>query len=121
MRSFYEMRSVIENRRQLKTVLQFIAEHYRDKIKVSELAQLSGFSESYFMSFFKQNVGMSCISYINHYRVQRAANALEETTQPVMDIAMDNGFDNISYFNLQFRRAFGMTPREFRSRQKEGA
>ena len=101
--------------------LQFIAEHYRDKIKVSELAQLSGFSESYFMSFFKQNVGMSCISYINHYRVQRAANALEETTQPVMDIAMDNGFDNISYFNLQFRRAFGMTPREFRSRQKEGA
>ena len=49
------------------------------------------------------------------------ANALEETTQPVMDIAMDNGFDNISYFNLQFRRAFGMTPREFRMRQKEGA
>ena len=115
-----EMRSVIENRRQLKTVLQFIAEHYRDKIKVSELAQLSGFSESYFMSFFKQNVGMSCISYINHYRVQRAANALEETTQPVMDIAMDNGFDNISYFNLQFRRAFGMTPREFRTRQRRG-
>ena len=34
---------------------------------------------------------------------------------------MDNGFDNISYFNLQFRRAFGMTPREFRSRQKKGA
>ncbi len=116
-----EMRSAIENRRQLKSVLQFIADHYRDKIKVSELAQLSGFSESYFMSFFKQNVGMSCISYINHYRIQRAANALEETTQPVMDIAMDNGFDNISYFNLQFRRAFGMTPREFRSRQKEGA
>ena len=116
-----EMRSAIENRRQLKSVLQFIADHYRDKIKVSELAQLSGFSESYFMSFFKQNVGMSCISYINHYRIQRAANALEETTQPVMDIAMDNGFDNISYFNLQFRRAFGMTPREFRSRQKKGA
>ena len=27
---------------------------------------------------------------------------------------MDQGFNNISYFNLQFRREFGMTPREFR-------
>ena len=28
---------------------------------------------------------------------------------------MDSGFDNVSYFNLQFRRRFGMTPREFRA------
>ena len=34
---------------------------------------------------------------------------------------MDHGFDNISYFNLQFRREFGMTPRQFRMRQKEGS
>jgi AraC-like DNA-binding protein len=82
---------------------------------------MSGFSESYFMSFFRQYVGMSCISYINHYRIQKAAHALEETSGPVMEIAMDHGFDNISYFNLQFRREFGMTPRQFRMRQKEDA
>lgn len=116
-----ESRNTFANRQQLKNVLQFIADHYREKIRVSDLADLSGFSESYFMSFFKQYVGMSCIQYINHYRVLKAANALEETSQPVMDIAMDHGFDNISYFNLQFRREFGMTPREFRTRQKKGA
>jgi AraC-like DNA-binding protein len=108
-------------RQQLKTVLQYIDEHYREKIKVADLADMSGFSESYFMSFFRQYVGMSCISYINHYRIQKAAHALEETSGPVMEIAMDHGFDNISYFNLQFRREFGMTPRQFRMRQKEGA
>ena len=87
------------------------------QLKVVDLAGLSGFSESYFMSFFKQYVGMSCIQYINHYRVQKAAHALEETSQPVMEIAMDHGFENISYFNLQFRREFGMTPEQFRKRQ----
>lgn len=34
---------------------------------------------------------------------------------------MDQGFNNISYFNLQFRREFGMTPREFRARVRKGS
>ena len=116
-----EGHSTFINRLQLRNVLQYIAEHYREKIRVADLAGLSGFSESYFMSFFKQHVGISCIQYINHYRVQKAAHALEETSQPVMEIAMDHGFDNISYFNLQFRKEFGMTPREFRSQHRRGA
>ena len=102
------------NRSRFKTVLEYIAAHYSEKITVSELARLIGFSESHFMNLFRQYVGMSCIQYINHYRIQEAARSLEETEDSVADIALRHGFDNISYFNLQFRRSFGMTPREFR-------
>ena len=121
IRESKEGRNAMENRQQVKAILQYIAGHYQEKLKVSDLADLSGFSESYFMSFFKQQVGMSCISYINHYRVQKAAHALEETQRPVMEIALDHGFDNISYFNLQFRREFGMTPRAFRTMHRKRA
>ena len=107
-----------ENRRHIKSALEYITDHYSEKISISEMAQLAGFSENYFMSLFRQNVGMSCIQYVNHYRIQKAAHALEETTKSVSEIAMIHGFDNISYFNLQFRRTFGMTPREFRSKRK---
>ena len=107
-----------ENRRHIKSALEYITDHYSEKISISEMAQLAGFSENYFMSLFRQYVGMSCIQYINHYRIQKAAHALEETTKSVSEIAMIHGFDNISYFNLQFRRTFGMTPREFRSKRK---
>ncbi|MBQ6439886.1 MAG: helix-turn-helix transcriptional regulator [Mogibacterium sp.] len=106
-----------ENRRHIKSALEYITDHYSEKISISEMAQLAGFSENYFMSLFRQYVGMSCIQYINHYRIQKAAHALEETTKSVSEIAMIHGFDNISYFNLQFRKTFGMTPREFRNKR----
>jgi len=102
-------------RQQMKQVLRFIGEHYRERMSVADLASYIGFSESYFMSFFKQNVGMSCVKYINEFRVGKAAEELESTDRPVMEIALDQGFENVSYFNLQFRRRFGMTPREFRA------
>jgi AraC-like DNA-binding protein len=107
-----------ENRRHIKSALEYINDHYSEKISIAEMAQLAGFSESYFMSLFRQYVGMSCIQYVNLYRIQKAAHALEETAKSVSEIAMIHGFDNISYFNLQFRRTFGMTPREFRSNRK---
>ena len=108
-----------ENRWHIKSALEFIANHYSEKISITQLAHLAGFSENYFMNLFRQYVGMSCVQYINHYRIQEAAHALEETTRSVSEIAMLNGFDNISYFNLQFKRSFGMTPREFRRNQLE--
>jgi AraC-like DNA-binding protein len=117
VRESIEDRNAAENRQQIKAVLQYISEHYREKIKVSDLAQLAGFSESYLMSLFRQYVGMSCIQYIIHFRIQEAARALEETSGSIAVIALDHGFDNISYFNLQFRKHFGMTPREFRKKQ----
>ena len=107
-----------ETRQQLKSVLRYIGDHYPEHMTIAELASLLGFSESYFMSFFRRSVGMSCIRYINEVRIRKAAEALENTARPVMEIAMDSGFDNVSYFNLQFRRRFGMTPREFRAVKK---
>ena len=47
---------------------------------------------------------MTCVEYINHYRLSRAAAALAQSDQPVMEAALENGFHNISYFNKLFRK-----------------
>ena len=107
------------SRQQFQKVLRYIGEHYSEPISIGDLAAVSGFSESYFMSMFRQNAGMTCVKYINAFRIRKAAQALENSAQPVMEIAMDSGFSNISYFNLQFRRQFGMTPREFRQQRRQ--
>ena len=98
----------------MKQVLTFIRSHYAEALTVGQLAGLCHFSETYFMSFFKRFAGMTCVEYINHYRLSQAARALVQTDRPVTEAALENGFRNISYFNRQFRRQYGTTPREYR-------
>ncbi|MCC8045426.1 MAG: AraC family transcriptional regulator [Clostridiales bacterium] len=99
---------------QLKEILTYIQEHYAESLSIHELAAVCHFSDTHFMNFFRKYTGTTCIEYLNRYRLAKAASALEETDSPVMDIALENGFRNISYFNKLFKNQFGITPREYR-------
>lgn len=103
----------------LKEVLAYIQANYRETLSIEELAKVCHFSQTHFMNFFKRYAGMTCVEYINHYRITRAAADLVETDRQVMDIAMENGFKNISYFNKMFRERFGMTPGNYRKNSRE--
>ena len=122
-RLLYRYRYVVKNEsgredfaaeEKMKQVLTFIRSHYAEALTVGQLAGLCHFSETYFMSFFKRFAGMTCVEYINHYRLSQAARILVQTDRPVTEAALENGFRNISYFNRQFRRQYGTTPREYR-------
>lgn len=98
----------------LKMILQHIQTHAGDSLSVPELARLCHFSDYHFMRFFKKHMNMTCIEYINSLRLSRALEQLGGTSKTVTEIALENGFHNISYFNKMFKRQFGMTPREYR-------
>lgn len=102
----------------LKVVLQFIQDHYQQGITVRELADLCHFSEYHFMRFFKRHMNMTSIEYLNQYRLEMASRQLAETNLSVTSIALESGFNNISYFNRVFKRKFGVTPMEYRSYSK---
>lgn len=99
---------------QIHQTLDYIHHHYTETLSIKDLAKSAGFSESYFMYLFKEYVGMTCVSYINHYRIQKAAQQLESSKKTILEIAIEHGFDNISYFNRRFKSQFGMTPKEYR-------
>lgn len=99
----------------LKLVLRFIQDHYQQTIAVQDLAELCHFSEYHFMRFFKQHMNMTSIEYLNQYRMEMASRQLAQTDLPVTSVALESGFNNISYFNRVFKKKFGVTPREYRS------
>lgn len=101
----------------LKLVLGHIHEHYAESITVAELAALCGFSPAHFMSVFKKYMNCGSVRYINDYRLRRAAEALLESDAPVTQVALDAGFQNISYFNRMFKRKYGASPRCYRDRR----
>ena len=110
-----EEAGTVEN---LKKVLQYIGEHYSSPIRLSELAELVNMNEQYFCRYFKKNIGKTITEYINVIRVEKAATALAETEDKIIDIAAACGFDNIGYFIRRFKKEKGMTPSEYRKKSK---
>ncbi len=98
----------------LKLVIAYMQEHYAEPITVKQLADLCGFSQVHFMNVFKVTIGSPCMEYLIQYRMAMAALDLQETNHSIMQVAMDNGFQNISYFNRTFKKHYHTTPSEYR-------
>ena len=99
----------------LKIALDFIQKNIAEQLTVGDIATACGYSEAYMMKLFKRMTGSTCVEYINSYRLKECAERLLTTDDKVVDIAYSLGFNNISYFNLQFKRSYGLTPKEYRA------
>ena len=104
------------DREQLKMVLHKIEKNIDENLTVGEMAKFCGWSDSHFMRWFKKMTGQGFTAYLNDHRLNLAAELLRITDATVLDIAGRVGFDNLSYFNRLFKRRYGMTPREYRSK-----
>ncbi|NHN31810.1 AraC family transcriptional regulator [Paenibacillus agricola] len=103
----------------LKTVLHYIHEHYQEPIRLKELAIQANMSEGHFCRFFRDMMRKSPIDYVNRYRTQQAAKQLEQSDQQIAAIALDAGFDNISYFISVFKQHTGHTPSYYRKKRQQ--
>ena len=102
-----------ERTAKLKLVLEYIGEHYSEELTIPQLARLCFFSEYHFMRFFKKYTGMSCLEYIKNLRLEKAASRLAQGGQSVLEVSLSCGFANLSYFYREFRKKYGMTPKQF--------
>jgi AraC family transcriptional regulator, transcriptional activator of pobA len=100
---------------QLKRLFTHINAHPAEKLSVRNAAKLAGMNVPQFMKTFKQVAGMTLVSYLNHVRLATAARLLRETALPISEIATTAGFSDQSYLDKRFKRAFGLTPKDFRS------
>lgn len=100
-----------------RLILKIVEEHYSEKLSIKEMAEACGFSQSHFMKFFKNTIGLPFTAYLNDYRLTMASRLLLSSEDSILTIAGDTGFDNLSYFNRVFKQRFGMTPREFRRQE----
>lgn len=102
-----------EHTEKLKFILEYISEHYSEELTIPQLARLCFFSEYHFMRFFKKYTGFSCLEYIKNLRLEKAAAQLTQGGRSVLEISLSCGFSNLSYFYREFKKKYGMTPRQF--------
>ena len=95
---------------------QYVRENYRDpNISLISAARYVGMSAAHFSTVFSQTMGKPFIAYLTGMRIEQAKKLLRETTMRLSDIAMEIGYNEPNYFSHVFRKAEGVTPKEFRA------
>ncbi len=98
----------------IKEIIDYVGGNYQSNVSIGDIATAVGFSQSHFMRFFKEHMNTTFVDYLNDYRLEKAASMLINTDKKILAIALDCGFNNLSYFNRVFMKKYGKTPREHR-------
>ncbi len=98
----------------MKQMLQFVHDHVAEELNMARIAECAAISESECLRCFKSTIGTTPIQYVRQYRMQRACLLLTTTSEHISDIAVQCGFQDVSYFTKTFREMKGMVPSEYR-------
>lgn len=96
----------------------YVAKHYADTLKVSDIAKAVGLHPDYANSLFKKTFGCTLSAYLTEERIAHAQRRLLSTDMSVTAIAFECGFNSISRFNAAFLKLNGCTPRTYRDRER---
>ena len=96
-------------------ILEYINRNFAIKrISVAEIAELCHCSESHISHVFAKYCGMGVAEYTNSLRVSCAKEFLTSTDMRIQEISDAVGFSDSNYFSNVFRKAVGISPREYR-------
>ena len=98
-------------------VKKYIEDHLDTNLSIPVLASHHGISQSHFKRWFKNEVGVTPMDYIQRRKMERAKKTLAHHREfNVMDIAYQLNFSSPQYFATVFKKYAGQTPLEYRSR-----
>jgi AraC family transcriptional regulator len=104
------------DQRRIAVALRRIESNVSTPLSIQELAREAAMSPYHFLRTFRRVVGMTPHQFILRTRLQQAALRLRRSSQPVLDVALDAGFADLSTFNRRFRTFMGMPPSVYRQR-----
>jgi AraC-like DNA-binding protein len=104
--------------RRVAALLAHLHAHFDEPIELADLAALVGVGRHHVLRLFRRVVGTTPHAYLLGYRLRRAAAALEAGGERVVDVALANGFSDLSDFTRRFRAAFGAPPAAHRRRMR---
>lgn len=105
-------------RERTEAIIEYLNEHYKEKLQQQELADRFHFSREYFARFFKTQTGMTFKEYIVRYRLEKARDELIRKDNNILEVALQNGFSSETQFINSFKNVFGLTPLKYRKLHK---
>ena len=97
-----------------KEMISYIQQNFTTKISLNKFGAQFHLSEKYISRYFKEHFHITLSQYVNHLRLEYARQLLQDTTLPVTEIAMQSGYQNVSYFIRSFKKTYGVPPLRYR-------
>ena len=101
-------------RERIQEVISYVDEHYMEPVSLQEVCDHIGLGKEYFCRFFKKNMHLSFLNYLNETRLAHAYQDLQTTVLSIAEIMEKNGLTNQKLFNKTFKELYGCTPSEVR-------
>ena len=92
---------------------KYIEEHIDEKISLSDLSYLTGYSPWHCYRIFEDCLGVSVSTYVRRLKLAKSALELRDDPKKVIDIAFKYGFDSVDGYQRAFLKEFGTNPKEY--------
>jgi YesN/AraC family two-component response regulator len=88
--------------------------HYAESLTREDIAQHVGLSPDYLTDCFRQELGVTPITYLRRYRIRQACELLRSSQLSITQVAAAVGFSESAHFSRTFQREMGISPRAYR-------
>ena len=103
----------------IERAAHYFKDNYNKQISIEQYAEEHLMSVNWFIHSFKGIMKMSPMQYIISLRISMAKGYLENSAKNISEISNEVGYDNALYFSRLFRKYTGMTPTEYRKRNRK--
>ncbi|MBU5442197.1 helix-turn-helix transcriptional regulator [Paenibacillus sp. MSJ-34] len=98
----------------IRRSIDYIEHHLEEPIDPEQVASYAGFSMYHFHRLFSKEVGTSVADYIRTRRLCHAAQLLLYSEEPIIEIALQYGFESQEAFTRAFKKMYGLPPGQYR-------
>lgn len=98
----------------LRRAIEYIEAHLDDSISLADVAAAAGLSRMHFAAQFKAATGCRPHDYVLRRRVARAQQMMTDSRTPLVDVALQVGFQSQAHFTTVFKRVTGQPPNAWR-------
>ena len=103
----------------LSKITTYMREHYKEDLKLSDLAATFGYSDAYLSRMFQKYAKINYKTYLQDIRMAYAYRDLMNTDRTISQIALDNGFCSSRGFSGEFQKRYGILPSEMRKQENQ--
>ena len=97
-----------------KEMVSYIQQNYTGTISLKEFGEQFHLSEKYISRYFKEHFHITLSQYVTYLRLEHAKQLLQDTDIPITEIAMQSGYQNVSYFIRSFKKTYEVSPLKYR-------